>query len=88
VVRAFQLAESVQARLPDWARRNWRWEILHLRAIIDRERYVGLGLETPAAEAALLRLIAIYHCQIETDDPYHHRVRPPLRRAIDRAGAR
>ena len=86
VLRAYQLAEAVNARLPAWARRNWRWEILHLRAVLDRERFAGGGLDSPTAEAALLRLIEIYHCQIETDDPYHHRVRPPLRRAVNRAG--
>jgi hypothetical protein len=57
-----------------------------LRALLDRERFIGAGLETPAAEAALLRLVEIYHCQLETDDPYHHRVRPALRQAVDRAG--
>jgi hypothetical protein len=86
VLRAYQMAAAVNARLPEWARCNWRWEILHLRAVLDRERFAGGGLESPAAEAALLRLIEIYHCQIETDDPYHHRVRPPLRRAVDRSG--
>jgi len=88
VLRAFQLAEAVNARLPEWAKRSWRWEILHLRAVLDRERFAGGGLETPAAEAALHRLIELYHCQIETDDPYHHRVRPPLRRAVSRAGTK
>lgn len=86
VRRACQLAEAVDARLPDWARKNWRWEILRLRAVLDRERFAGGGLETPAAEAAMVRLIEIYHCQMETDDPYHHRVRPPLRRAVSRNG--
>lgn len=86
VLRAHKLAEAVNARLPDWAKRNWRWEILHLRAVLDRERFGGDGLQSPVAEAAMLRLIEIYHCQIETDDPYHHRVRPPLRRAVNRAG--
>ena len=84
--RASQLAEAVDARLPDWAKKNWRWEILHLRTILDRERFAGDGLETPAAEAAMTRLIEIYHCQMETDDPYHHRVRPRLRRAVSRHG--
>lgn len=84
--RASQLAEAVNARLPGWARQHWRWEILYLRAILDRERFAGDGLETPAAEAAMTRLIEIYHCQMETDDPYHHRVRPPLKRAISRKG--
>jgi hypothetical protein len=86
VLRAASLAESVQARMPDWGRQKWRWEILHIRAILDRERFTGDGLETPAAEAAMKRLIEIYHCQMETDDPYHHRVRPPLRGAVSRAG--
>ena len=84
--RANRLAEAVNGRLPDWARRNWRWEILYLRTVLDRERFAGGGLETPAAEAAMVRLIEIYHCQMETDDPYHHRVRPPLRRAVSRHG--
>lgn len=83
---ACYLAERVAARLPAWAKQNWRWEQLHLRAILDRERFVGGSLESPAAEAALLRLIEIYHCQLEADDPYHHRVRPPLRRAVSRRG--
>lgn len=80
------LAERIDARLPAWAKRNWRWELLRLRAILDRERFIGGCLDTPTAEAAMLRLIEIYHCQIETDDPYHYRVRPPLRKAVSRHG--
>jgi hypothetical protein len=33
---AAQLAESLNTRLPDWSRRGWRWEILRLRATLDR----------------------------------------------------
>jgi hypothetical protein len=84
--RAARLAEALQARLPAWARAGWRWEILLLRARLDRERFAGDGLQTPAAEAAMLRLVDIYHCQMDTDDPYHHRVRPPLRQATSRRG--
>jgi len=83
---ACRLAEEVDRRLPAWARQNWRWEILRLRAVLDRERFGGGGLASPAAEAAMLRLMEIYHCQMETDDAYHHRVRPPLRRAVSRNG--
>lgn len=83
---AHELAESVHKRLSPWAKQNWRWEILRLRALLDRKRFAGDGLETPAAEAALTRLMEIYHCQMETDDPYHHRVRPPLRWAVSRGG--
>jgi len=74
--------------MADWARRSWRWEILQRRAILDRERSAGGSLDSPTAEAALLRLVELYHCQIEADDPYHHRVRPPLRRAVNRKGTK
>lgn len=86
IQRAKHLAEAVNDRLPAWARSNWRWEILYLRTVLDCERFGGGGLETPAAEAAMVRLIEIFHCLVDTDDPYHHRVRPPLRRAISRCG--
>lgn len=83
---AWRQAESIHARLPVWARQGWRWEILHLRALLDRERFGGGNLDSPAAQAAMLRLAEIYHCQLVTDDPYHARVRPPLRNVVDRAG--
>lgn len=86
VLETASLAEAIHGRLPDWGRANWRWEILYLRAMLDRERFAGDGLESDAAQAAMLRLCEIYHCQIETDDPYHHRVRPKLKQAVSRAG--
>lgn len=86
VRRASEMAEAVNAILPAWAKTNWRWEILHLRTILERERFAGPGLETPAAEAAMLRLMEIFHCQMDADDPYHWRVRPPLKRATSRNG--
>ncbi len=86
VRRSSRLAEAVDERLPGWARQGWRWEILRLRAMLDRERFAGDGLASPVAEAAMVRLCEIYHCQIETDDPYHGRVRPPLRHAVSRRG--
>jgi hypothetical protein len=86
VLRALQLAEAVNSRLPEWAKGNWRWEILRLRAQLDRERFAGGSLDSSTAQTALSRLIELYHCQIETDDPYHHRVRPPTRGAVDRSG--
>jgi hypothetical protein len=86
VRRTSQLAESVNDRLPAWAKASWRWEILYLRAQLDGERFAGGSLETPAAEAALSRLCEIYHGQMETDDPYHWRVRPPLRGAVSNCG--
>ena len=84
--RAERLAGEIDAGLPGWARRSWRWEVLRLRARLDYERFDGGGLESPPAEAAMLRLAELYHCQLETHDPYHHRVRPPLRQARSTQG--
>jgi len=83
---ARELADKVHEKMPAWARTGWRWEILRLRAILDHERFAGEGFATSEAERALERLIEIYHCEMETDDPYHHRVRPPLARAVSRRG--
>ena len=85
-VRRAELADDVHRRLPAWAQRNWRWELLLLRARLDRERFARGGLTTPAADAALERLMDLYHCQRVTDDPYHHRVRPRARSAVSRGG--
>ena len=76
---ACELAGRVESRLPDWARKGWRWEILRLRTTLDRERFAGAGLETPVAAKALRRLIEIYHAQVEMTDPLHRPVRPPLK---------
>lgn len=86
VKRAFGLAQDIDGRLPAWARDGWRWQILRQRAILDHEKLVEKSLETPAADTALLRLMKIYHAQMETDDPYHHRVRPPHRQAVSQNG--
>jgi len=86
VLETAQRAETIQKGLPEWGRTSWRWEVLYLRTVLDRERFAGDGLETDAAQAAMLRLCENYHCQIETDDPYHHRVRPKLKGAVSRAG--
>jgi len=78
VESAYSLAKDVNNRLPEWAKNGWRWEILYIRTLLDRERFVGSGLTSQASVEAMQRLIEIYHCLIKTDDPYHHRVRPPL----------
>ena len=79
VKSAYSLAKEVNNRLPQWAKKGWRWEILYLRAILDYERFVVGGITSLTAREAMQRLIEIYHCPIKTDDPYHNRVHPPLR---------
>jgi hypothetical protein len=93
--QALTLARQVDARLPAWAQTAWRWRILYLRALLDVERYraaaeLGLPLHpgsdcgrllqnSPAAQAALLELIRIYHFPDRCENEYHIRVRPPLK---------
>lgn len=80
VEAAFALANAIDSSIPLWAKRNWRWRILLLRALLDRERLAGPGLSSQAAKDAMKELISIFHAQPVDDgsDPYHCRVRPPL----------
>ena len=93
--QALDLARQVDARLPARAQNAWRWRILYLQALLDVERYraahtAGLPLHpgadwggllhnSPAAQAALLELIQIYHFPDRCENEYHVRVRPPAK---------
>ena len=37
--RAFKLAGQLDEKLPEWAKKAWRWRIIYLRAFIDARRY-------------------------------------------------
>ncbi len=37
--RARELAELIDAKLPERVRKSWRWRILYIRAILDAKRY-------------------------------------------------
>ncbi len=39
-VRAAELADAVDARLPERARTAWRWRILYVRTQVDKKRYL------------------------------------------------
>jgi len=63
---AFALAESIDARLPEWARSSWRWRLLYVRAAIDHV-LKSQGAMSPEGQAAL-KLLAdeirrIYHAE-------------------------
>lgn len=76
--RAYELLQQAEGRLTDNARRRWRWRILYLRALIDRELepYDGYW-GNDACEAAFQELTRIYHAEeIETT------LAPPTRQAM------
>jgi hypothetical protein len=63
-VRASELMEKADRRLPPGIRKSWRWRLLLLRAQIDREilRHHG-KLAGPALARSFDELTAIYHAQ-------------------------
>ena len=70
---AFELAKDIDAKLPRHARQSWRWRILYLRALLDKELKRSTGHPTERAEEAFRELIDIYHAS-QADTP----VKPPF----------
>jgi len=92
--RAWLIARETDARLSKRSRESWRWRIVYLRALLDRERYnaalpqgwppkqswADLLAENRVAQSAFRELVKWYHSK-EHDDglcPQHAWVRPPL----------
>jgi len=76
---AYEKLARAERKLPDRARRSWRWRILLLRALIDRELYATGGRHSDAADAALTELTEIYCAQEAVPA-----LRPPSRAAARR----
>jgi hypothetical protein len=73
-VGAFQAVREAEARLTPQARRGWRWRILFLRALIDKELLARHGrLEGAELKAAFDELTRIYHAENAHSMP----IRPP-----------
>jgi hypothetical protein len=79
---AFDLVKSMETKLTPRARAAWRWRIVYLRALIDRELLKTHGkLEGQALQEAFRELTAIYHAEHAHSMP----IRPPQ---IGEAGAK
>ncbi len=67
VERAFSLIQQANDLLPAHVQASWRWRILYLRGLIDRELVQSVaelpGLVSPLCEAAFTELVEIYHAQ-------------------------
>ena len=57
----FKLLHAVDGRLTPAARKSWRWRILLLRAMLDRDLLTTGGVPTPDCEEAYEELNSIYH---------------------------
>ncbi len=63
-IQAHELAQKVDARLSPRARAHWRWRILYLRALIDREMHLKKGrLAGDLLKGAFAELTRIYHAE-------------------------
>jgi ABC-type amino acid transport substrate-binding protein len=71
------LAEKINASLPEAIRNSWRWQILYLRARIDKEMLDGDMHITPACEALMEELCKIFHAETA-----NYCVAPPTRDAM------
>jgi hypothetical protein len=69
-----EIIKKVDAMLPAIVRSSWRWRILYLRTIIDREMCQPNGeAKTRALKTAFDELESIYH----TNEMTLSSVRPP-----------
>ena len=74
-IEAFSLVNNAEQKLTPRVRKSWRWRILFLRALIDREIFEHGGkLEGPVLKAAFNELTEIYHAQNAHSMPIH----PPV----------
>lgn len=80
--RARELALELDAQLPTWGRKSWRWRTMYIRTVLDLHRYRNEKLhENEEAVAAMQELAEIYCCIKDykiADDPYHLKLRPPF----------
>lgn len=71
---AFDRVHRIEAKLTPQARAAWRWRVIYLRALIDREMLRTQGkLEGKALREAFRELTAIYHAENAHSMP----IRPP-----------
>ena len=74
-IQAYELAQKVDARLSPQARASWRWRLLYLRALIDKEMHLTNGrLEGDVLKDAFAELTRMYHAK----NALEGWLRPPL----------
>jgi hypothetical protein len=60
---AYELLRRSELKLPPHVKSSWRWRILFLRALIDKERFKNKGLLTDVCKQAFRELTEIYHAE-------------------------
>jgi len=62
-MQAFAIAQKVDTTLTEQARRAWRWRIVYLRALIDKEMHAHPNEMSEALKDAFRELTRIYHAE-------------------------
>jgi hypothetical protein len=75
-VEAFAIMDRINDKLSTQAKNSWRWRLLYLRSLIDKEMYKNEGLKGPLLKEAFMELTEIYHAQ-NADKVW---LRPPTHR--------
>ena len=71
---AYAAVKQVDAKLPEWARKSWRWRIVYIRAMLDAELKANGGSPNEACMKGFRELMRIYHTTAKSDPA----VRPPI----------
>ncbi len=71
---AYAAVKQVDAKLPEWARKSWRWRILYIRTMLDAELKANGGSPNQACMEGFRELMKIYHVTEKTDPV----VKPPI----------
>ena len=74
-LETYGIISDANAKLPSRVQASWRWRIVYLRAVIDRELYMRQGkLEGDVLRSAFNELTAIYHVEHGHSMP----IKPPV----------
>lgn len=71
---AYAIVKKIDERMPEWARKSWRWRILFIRAMLDAELKANGGSPNEACIQGFTELMKIYHVTKETDPA----LKPPI----------
>lgn len=71
---AYTTVKQVDAKLPEWSRKSWRWRMVLIRTMLDAELKANGGIPNKACIIGFQELMKIYHTSTKTDPV----VKPPI----------
>lgn len=71
---AYAIVKQVDTKMPEWARKSWRWRIVYIRTMLDAELKANGGTPNEACIRGFKELMNIYHTTEKTDPV----VKPPI----------